>query len=79
MLSLAFWGLTVCIFVDHTIGWVIDGSEGPYFEVSADALCLSAAMIIVVLAAWELALLIDRLKASRADVRAVQGAESMEE
>ncbi len=78
-LALAFWGLTFCVFVDHTVGWVLEGGAGPYFEVSADAFCLSIAMTVAIFAVWELVLLIDRLKANRSSVGTVRCAEQKEE
>lgn len=59
-LSMAFWGLTTCVFVDHVLGW----EEGDFFEISADAACLGVAMLVSILAVWELALVIDRFRAA---------------
>ncbi|MGN0098844.1 MAG: hypothetical protein ACI38Y_05935 [Candidatus Methanomethylophilaceae archaeon] len=64
-LSLAFWGLTFMIFVDHVIGWFLEGAEGEFLEVSLEAFMLSLCMIIPIFAIWELYVVIDKLKADR--------------
>jgi len=65
-LSLAFWGLALLVFVDHTIGWFLDGREGEFMEISAEAFMLSMCMIIPILAIWELIVIVDRFKARSA-------------
>jgi len=52
-LSLALWGLTVCIFIDHTMAFFMDGG-GEYLEISAEALVLSFCMIIPIFMVWEI-------------------------
>ncbi|MGN1044901.1 MAG: hypothetical protein ACI4Q9_02965 [Candidatus Methanomethylophilaceae archaeon] len=63
-MSLAFWGLTFMIFVDHVIGWFLEGANGDFLEVSVDAFMLSLCMIIPICAIWELCIVIDKLKAN---------------
>ena len=53
-LGMAFWGLTVMIFLDHVIGWALEGAEGEFLETSTDAFVLSVCMIVSVLIVWEL-------------------------
>jgi len=58
ILSLALWGLTTCIFVDHVLGY----EDGAFFDISADSLVLSIAMLIPIFAVWEAYLIIQKLK-----------------
>ena len=72
-LSMALWGLSLFVFVDHVIGWLNDGSTGEFFEIGADAFLLGISMLAVIFAVWEVYLVTDRLKARAVcDCSAVQ-------
>jgi hypothetical protein len=60
-LALAFWALTFMIFVDHVIGWLLEGGEGEFLEIGLEPLMLSLCMVIPVLAAWEMFVAFDKL------------------
>lgn len=60
-LSMAFWALTAMIFVDHVIGWFLEGAEGDFLEISMEAFILSLCMVIPIFAVWELVLVLDTL------------------
>ena len=57
LLSLIFWGATLMWFVDHVMGYLMEGGE--FFEVNLDATILGLAVVIVALIIWEIALLGD--------------------
>jgi hypothetical protein len=61
LLAIGLWGLTACIFVDHTMGFLMEGG-GEYFEISAEALVLSISMLIPIFAVWELYVLVTKLR-----------------
>ena len=56
-LSLIFWGATLMWFVDHLMGYLMEGGE--FFEINLDATILGLVVIIVALIIWEIALLRD--------------------
>lgn len=60
-LAIALWGLALCVFVDHVMGFMNEGGE--FFEIGAEPLVLSIAMLIPVFAVWELYALISKLRA----------------
>lgn len=60
-LSMAFWALSFMIFVDHVIGWVLEGSEGDFLEIGTEPFVLSLCMIIPILAVWELFVVLDKM------------------
>lgn len=64
LLMAALWGLTACIFVDHAMGFLMEGGE--FLEISAEALILSITMLIPVFAVWECYVLYSKLKAKHA-------------
>jgi hypothetical protein len=59
-LAMVFWALTAMIFVDHVIGWWLDGAEGDFMDISLDAFVLSLCMIIPILMIWQILLIMDR-------------------
>lgn len=61
-LSLAFWGLSLMVFVDHVLGWLSEGGEGEFFEIDAGAFVLSLCMIVPILIVWEAYLVLQRYK-----------------
>jgi len=56
-LSLIFWGATLMWFVDHLMGYLMEG--GAFLEVNLGATILGLVVIIVALIIWEIALLRD--------------------
>ena len=60
-LALAFWALTFMIFVDHVIGWLLEGGEGEFLEIGLEPFVLSLCMVIPILAAWEMFVAFDKL------------------
>ncbi len=57
LLSMILWGATIMVFVDHTLGYLMEGGE--YLEVSIDATILGIVLVIVALIIWEIVLLIE--------------------
>jgi hypothetical protein len=70
MLSVVLWTLAICIFVDHTIGWLMDGGE--YFEIGAEQFMLSIAMLIPIFAAWELFMIKDKFAPAKAAAKVTE-------
>jgi len=56
-LSLVFWGTSIMVFVDHVVGYLMEGAEGEFFETSLDAFLLSIVLVIIALIIWEIVLL----------------------
>lgn len=56
MLNLILWGTAIMVFVDHVIGYLMEGGE--FIETTPDAILLSIVLIIVALLAWELILFV---------------------
>ncbi|MCL2296110.1 MAG: hypothetical protein FWC29_03400 [Methanomassiliicoccaceae archaeon] len=50
-LALVLWATTAMIFIDHTLGWLMEG--GDYFDIGIEPFILSIAMIIPIFAVWE--------------------------
>ena len=65
-LSMVFWGLTLMVFVDHVIGWFLDGAEGDFFDIGVNEFILSICMIVPILVIWEGALIADRFRLRQA-------------
>ncbi len=62
-LALMLWGLSLLIFVDHTLGY----EGGPFIEMETDGLIESGtvmglAMLVPVFLIWEIQLVISKLK-----------------
>jgi predicted Co/Zn/Cd cation transporter (cation efflux family) len=55
------------IFVDHVIGWFLEGAEGDFLEVGVDPFMLSLCMVIPVFMVWEIAVILDRVKITKTD------------
>lgn len=64
LLVLMLWGLTICLFMDHSIGYILDGGHGldEYFDVSVDAIIVGFLMLIPIYSVWELYILIKKTK-----------------
>lgn len=56
ILSLILWGATIMVFVDHVMGYLMEGGE--FFELSAEATVLGFVLLIAALIIWEIVLLI---------------------
>jgi len=56
LLSLILWGATIMVFVDHTLGYLIEGGE--FLELTIDATVLGLGLLIVGLGVWEVILLL---------------------
>lgn len=63
---MVFWGLTLMVFVDHVIGWFLDGAEGDFFDIGVNEFILSICMIVPILVIWEGALIADRFRLRQA-------------
>jgi hypothetical protein len=61
VLGLALWGLTACIFVDHTMAYLMEGG-GEYLEIGVEPLVLSITMLIPLFAIWEMYVLVIKLR-----------------
>ncbi len=59
-LSLIFWGATLMIFVDHLMGYLMEGGE--FLEINLDAELLGLVLITVALVIWAIALLLKRFR-----------------
>lgn len=55
-LSLMLWGATIMVFVDHVMGYLMEGGE--FIEMSAEATVLGFVMLVSALVIWEVALII---------------------
>lgn len=55
-LSLILWGTTIMVFVDHVMGYLMEGGE--FLEMSVDATVLGVALLIIALVIWEIVLLL---------------------
>lgn len=56
LLSLILWGATIMVFVDHVMGYLMEGGE--FLEMTADATVLGITMLIAALVIWEIVLLL---------------------
>ena len=69
-LSLILWGTTIMVFVDHVMGYILEGGE--FLDMSAGSAMLSAIMVLSALMIWEVLLIIEdpkgRLFRSKLDV-----------
>ena len=57
ILSLIYWGATVMVFVDHTLGYLMYG--GTYFDTSLSAYILGVVLILVGAMLWEIYLVFE--------------------
>lgn len=56
LLSLILWGASIMVFVDHVMGYLMEGGE--FLEISAEATVLGFVLLITALVIWEIVLLI---------------------
>ncbi|MEM1544482.1 MAG: hypothetical protein QW795_07350 [Candidatus Bathyarchaeia archaeon] len=56
LLCLILWGATIMVFVDHLMGYLMEGGE--FLELTPDALALGFTMLTAALIIWEIVLLI---------------------
>jgi hypothetical protein len=56
LLCLILWGATIMVFVDHVIGYLMEGGE--FLELTLDATVLGFAMLTAALVVWEIILLL---------------------
>lgn len=56
LLSLILWGASIMVFVDHVMGYLMEGGE--FLEISAEATVLGFVLLITALVIWEVVLLI---------------------
>jgi hypothetical protein len=55
-LSLILWGATIMVFVDHVMGYLMEGGE--FLELTTEATVLGIVLLIAALIVWEATLLI---------------------
>jgi len=56
LLCLILWGATIMVFVDHVMGFLMEGGE--FLELTLDATVLGFAMLIAALVIWEIVLIL---------------------
>ncbi len=56
-LGLMLWGAAILVFVDHVMGYLMEGGE--FLEMTPEATLLGIVLVIVALVVWEAALLIE--------------------
>lgn len=56
LLSLILWGATIMVFVDHVMGYLMEGGE--FLEMSVEATVLGFVLLVSALVVWEIILLI---------------------
>jgi O-antigen/teichoic acid export membrane protein len=56
LLCLILWGATIMVFVDHVMGYLMEGGE--FLEFTLDATVLGFSMLIAALVIWEIALIL---------------------
>ena len=56
LLTIIFWGATIMVFVDHVMGYLMEGGE--FFEMTLDATVLGIVLLITALIVWEIVLLL---------------------
>jgi len=56
LLCLILWGATIMVFVDHVMGYLMEGEE--FLEFTLDATVLGFSMLIAALVIWEIALIL---------------------
>lgn len=56
LLSLMLWGATIMVFIDHVMGYLVEGGE--FIEMSAEATVLGFVLLIVALVIWEIVLIV---------------------
>jgi len=56
LLSLILWGASVMVFVDHLMGYLMEGGE--FLEMTTEATVLGITLLTAALIAWEIVLLL---------------------
>jgi O-antigen/teichoic acid export membrane protein len=56
LLCLILWGATIMVFVDHVMGYLMEGGE--FLELRLDATVLGFAMLTAALVIWEIILIL---------------------
>jgi hypothetical protein len=56
LLCLILWGATIMVFVDHVMGYLMEGGE--FLELTLDATILGFAMLTAALVIWEIILIL---------------------
>jgi len=56
LLCLILWGATIMVFVDHVMGFLMEGGE--FLELTLEATVLGFAMLTAALVIWEIVLLL---------------------
>jgi hypothetical protein len=56
LLCLILWGATIMVFVDHVMGYLMEGGE--FLELTLDATVLGFAMLTAALIIWEIILVL---------------------
>jgi hypothetical protein len=56
LLSLILWGATIMVFVDHVMGYLMEGGE--FLELTVEATVLGFILLIAALVVWEAVLLL---------------------
>lgn len=56
LLCLILWGATIMVFVDHVMGYLMEG--GDFLELTTEATVLGIVLLTAALVVWETALLL---------------------
>ena len=56
LLCLILWGATIMVFVDHVMGYLMEGGE--FLELTLDATVLGFVMLTAALVIWEVILIL---------------------
>lgn len=56
LLCLILWGATIMVFIDHVMGYLMEGGE--FLELTPEAAALGFTMLTAALIIWEIALLL---------------------
>jgi hypothetical protein len=56
LLCLILWGATIMVFVDHAMGYLMEGGE--FLEMTTEATVLGFVLLTVALIIWEIVLLL---------------------
>jgi hypothetical protein len=56
LLCLILWGATIMVFVDHVMGYLMEGGE--FLELTLDATALGFAMLTAALVIWEIIIIL---------------------
>jgi hypothetical protein len=56
LLCIILWGATIMVFVDHAMGYLMEGGE--FLEMTTEATVLGVVLLTAALVVWEIALLL---------------------